>query len=68
LYRDPQPGSEPGGENVGGDDEVISLRRLVYDKGSNVTERHVFENNHDDTNGIDLEDNDDYVRRTVFSW
>ncbi|WP_339910566.1 RHS repeat-associated core domain-containing protein [Symmachiella dynata] len=55
----------------GGDDLLLTLDHSIYES-NNVIERHTFEDNHDDavsvTRGIDLTNNDDYVRRSVYSW
>jgi len=67
-YRSPTP--HPTRTSMtGGDDLVVTLNHSVLDAAGNVTEQHAYEMNHDDgTAGIDLSNNDDYVRRTVYSW
>ena len=67
-YRAPTP--HPTRSSMsGGDDDVLTLVHRVFDSADNVTEQHTFEMNHDDgTAGIDLSNNDDYVRRTVYLW
>ena len=67
-YRAPTP--HPTRTSMtGGDDKVVTLSHSVFDSAGNVTEQHAYEMNHDDgTAGIDLSNNDDYVRRTVYSW
>ena len=68
-YRDPLP--KPGLSNMsGGDDKVIEMTHWKYEAAGNVTDRHHFEMNHDDTSspGIDLTEDDDYVRSSVFTW
>lgn len=55
----------------GGDDYVITLNHTVYE-GSNAIGWHHFEDNHDDQvsaeRGIDLTNNDDYIRRSNYAW
>jgi len=67
-YRAPTP--HPTRTSMtGGDDLIVTLNHSVLDAAGNVTEQHSYEMNHDDgTAGIDLSNNDDYVRRTVYSW
>lgn len=67
-YRAPTP--DPSRTSMtGGDDLVVTLTHSVFDAAGNVAEQHAYEMNHDDgTAGIDLSNNDDYVRRTVYSW
>lgn len=69
-YRAPAP--KPSlASMTSGDDLVIAMSHNVY-SGEQMIETHLFEDNHDDavsaTRGIDLTANDDYVRRSVFSW
>ncbi len=70
-YRDPVP--KPNLSSMsGGDDYVLTLIHTAYD-GYNAIEQHYFEDNHDDATsasgrGIDLSNNDDYVRSSVYSW
>jgi RHS repeat-associated protein len=56
----------------GGDAGVLELSHHDLDANGNVLETDTFEDNHDDvtgsTPGINLTSNNDYVRRTVFSW
>ena len=52
----------------GGDDEVIQISRSVYDAGGNVTESITLEANHDDTDGLDVSNDDDYIQSVVYSW
>jgi RHS repeat-associated protein len=56
----------------GGDNGVVTMSHAVYDTNGNVIETDSFEDNHDDlvstSAGINLTNNNDYVRRTVFSW
>ncbi|MFN8710617.1 MAG: RHS repeat-associated core domain-containing protein, partial [Planctomyces sp.] len=67
-YRDPKP-LPTSASMSGGDDSVLSLSRNVFDASGNVTERHLFEMNHDDgTVGMDLSNNDDYVRTSEYTW
>ena len=67
-YRAPTP--HPSRTSMtGGDDKVLTLTHSEFDSAGNFTEQHVFEMNHDDgTAGIDLSNNDDYVRRTIYLW
>jgi RHS repeat-associated protein len=57
---------------AGGDNGVLALSHLTYDANGNVIETDAFEDNHDDvvsaSAGINLTNNNDYVRRTVFKW
>jgi RHS repeat-associated protein len=62
-YRDPQPGA-----TTGGDDLVIQIARTTYDTASNATESIRLEANHDDTNGLDVSNDDDYVQTAVYAW
>lgn len=67
-YRAPTP-HPTHSSMTGGDDKVITLGHSVFDSSGNVTEQHAYEMNHDDgTAGIDLSNDDDYVRQTVYSW
>ena len=56
----------------GGDAGVLTIRHQAFDTSGNVTKVDVFEDNHDDvtgaSKGINLTNNNDYVRRTVFNW
>ncbi len=60
------------GSMSGGDAGVLAVLHSVFDTSGNITETDEFEANHDDLTGgspgIDLSNNDDYVRRTVFGW
>jgi YD repeat-containing protein len=57
---------------AGGNSGVLELSHETYDANGNVTEKDVFEDNHNDITGtspgINLTTNNNYVRRTVFSW
>jgi RHS repeat-associated protein len=57
---------------TGGDAGVLVLSHQSLDVNGNVLETDTFEDNHDDitgsTPGINLTNNNDYVRRTVFNW
>ena len=69
-YRAPAP--KPSLASMsGGDDLVIEMSHSVYG-GEQMIESHSFEDNHDDaisaTRGIDLTNNDDYVRRSIYNW
>ncbi len=67
-YRVPTPDPTLSSMTAG-DDKVVTLSHSVFDSSGNVTEQHAFDMNHDDaTAGIDLTNNDDYVRRSVYSW
>ena len=55
-----------GNYMVAGDDSVIEFTHAVYDAAGNATQEHTFEANHNDTNGLDMTANDDYVRRSVY--
>jgi RHS repeat-associated protein len=56
----------------GGDGGVLEMTHQTFDANRNVLETDTFEDNHDDvtasTSGINLTNNNDYVRRTVFNW
>lgn len=56
----------------GGDDNVIAMTHSVLDAAGNRTQQHEFEANHDEVvatgRGIDLTNNDDYVRSSEFMW
>jgi RHS repeat-associated protein len=72
-YRSPVP--NPSIASVTGtDDQVIELTHDELDASGNVTETHTFEQCHRDhptydiITGIDLTNDDDYVRRSVYSW
>jgi RHS repeat-associated protein len=56
----------------GGDAGVLELAHQTLDANNNVLETDTFEDNHDDvtgsTPGINLTNNNDYVRHTVFGW
>lgn len=67
-YQSPVPKPDLASMS-GGDDAVIQMTHTVFDTDSDDrNEVHTFEMNHDDTGspGIDLSNNDDYVRRSVF--
>lgn len=51
-----------------GDDNVLTINHSEYSKTGNTLLTHNLEAKHDDTNGIDLDDDDDYVRTTTYSW
>ncbi|WP_146602845.1 hypothetical protein [Novipirellula aureliae] len=66
-YRAPSP--HPTRASLsGGDDKVITLSHSVFDASGNTIEQHQYDALHDDTDGIDLSSNDDYVRSTSYSW
>ena len=68
-YRAPLP--KPTLSSMsGGDDKVVELSHSAYDAGGNVTESHQLEIHYSDTTsvGLDLSANDDYVRRSVYTW
>ncbi|MFN8707534.1 MAG: RHS repeat domain-containing protein, partial [Planctomyces sp.] len=70
VYRDPKPHPTMS-SMTGGDDNVLTLSHTVFDGSGNSTEQHAFDMNHDDTGaslGIDLSNNDDYVRSSVYMW
>jgi RHS repeat-associated protein len=56
----------------GGNNGVLELSHQTLDANGNVVETDTFEDNHDDivggNPGINLTNNNNYVRRTVFSW
>ena len=66
----PDPGYGVGNESAlsGGDDSVVTLTHSLLDDAGNVTESHTLEAHHDDTNGVDLSADDDYVRSSSYSW
>ncbi|NLE36620.1 MAG: hypothetical protein GX621_01185, partial [Pirellulaceae bacterium] len=74
VYRAPTPDPDLD-EMEGGNDLVIEMNHTVFDAASRAIESHAFEMNYtdptaddgDDT-GIDLSNNDDYVRSTVYRW
>ena len=66
-YRAPTPKTTVTSMS-GGDEDVIAFRHLAFDKSSNVTESHLFELNHDDTDGLTLTGTADYVRSSIFRW
>lgn len=67
TYVAPTPKRDIGSMS-GGDAGVIEMTHTAYDAFGNGTEQHSFELNHNDTDGIDLSNNDDYIRNTVFNW
>ncbi|MCA9264273.1 MAG: hypothetical protein KDA60_10515, partial [Planctomycetales bacterium] len=71
-YCDPVPSplytSNATANLSSGDDGVKALIHLVLDERGNVLESHYFDANHGDTNGVDLTNHDDYVRRSVYHW
>ena len=56
----------------GGDAGVLELAHQTLDANGNVLETDTYEDNHDDVTGsnpgVNLTNNNDYVRRTVFNW
>lgn len=66
-YSDPLPDPDISSPS-GGNDRIISLYHLTLDGGGVVTDGHHFEVNHDDTDGINLSTNNDYVRQSYFYW
>ncbi len=72
VYRDPKPDPEVRDMDAltsgGGDDDVVEVKHQELDASGRIIESHVFEANHDDTDGIDLTDDDDYVRLSKFFW
>ncbi len=72
VYRDPKPDPEVRDMDAltssGGDDDVLQISHQELDASGQTVEIHVFEANHDDTDGIDLTDDDDYVRLSDFFW
>lgn len=77
-YRAPVPQPEFSSSNAtamtGGNDGVIELSHTYYEPYSSssnkgeAVEQHQFEMIHTDTNGIDLTSDNDYVRRSVYTW
>jgi RHS repeat-associated protein len=65
LYRAPDPATILTAST--GDDGVMEIDHSVFDARGNVIHQHMFEANHDDTNGIHMSA-DKYVRRTVYNW
>jgi RHS repeat-associated protein len=63
AYRDPQPGA-----TTGGDDKVLQMTRTVYDPAGYVISEITMEASHDDTDGLDLSNHDDYVQMVVHTW
>ncbi|MEZ6032063.1 MAG: RHS repeat-associated core domain-containing protein [Planctomycetaceae bacterium] len=69
VYRDPKP--QPTMSSMtGGDDSILGVSHSVFDSSGNVTEKHSLHMNHDDTTtvGIDMSNNDDYVRSSEYMW
>jgi RHS repeat-associated protein len=56
----------------GGSNGVLTLAHTTFDANSNALETDSFEDNHDDvissSPGINLTNNNNYVRHTVFNW
>src|SRR5690606_545085 len=71
-YRSPTPSASYGvgneGQMSGGDDGVVSLSHSVLDASGLTIESHLLDAHHDDTDGIDLSADDDYVRSSTYSW
>ena len=67
-YRAPAPHPDLASMSSTGDDGLIEFTHSVYDDYSNVTEQHSFQLNHTDTNGIDIDATDSFVRTTAYSW
>ncbi len=67
AYRSPTP-HPTRSSMTDGDDKVLALSHYVFDSAGSTTEQHSFESLHDDTDGIDLTANDDYIRGTVYHW
>jgi hypothetical protein len=67
-YRAPAPHPSLSSKSSTGDATLIEFTHYVYDSADNKIEEHVFELNHTDSNGIDIDATDSYVRRTIFSW
>lgn len=57
---------------TGGDDMVTAMSHSVFDAEGHATDTHEFEATMTDppggSVGIDLSNNDDYVRRTTYQW
>lgn len=67
-YQAPMPNPAIGSMS-GGNDQVIEIDHLAFDKVGNEIERHSYELNHSDTSSIGISlTNNDYVRRSVFTW
>jgi RHS repeat-associated protein len=67
-YRAPAPHPALASMSTTGDDGLIEFSHSVFDDCGDVIEEHTFELNHTDTDGIDIDANDSYVRHTMFSW
>ena len=70
VYRDPQPHPTMSSMS-GGDDGTLSISHRALDTVGNVVEEHAFDMIHNDTGGsigIDLTNNDDYVRSSQYFW
>jgi len=50
------------------DENIVQVVEQTYDDASNVTKTITKELNHDDTDGMDLTNNDDYIRTHVYRW
>jgi RHS repeat-associated protein len=70
-YCSPTPNPTLGSMS-GGDNGVLRLAHRLLDSNGNMLEGDTFEDNHDDVTGsnpgINLTNNNDYVRQTVFNW
>jgi RHS repeat-associated protein len=70
-YRNPQPVAAFKAANSsamsGGNEGMISLVHDYLDAMGNVLEKHSFEVNHNDTDGLSMADHD-YVRNSIFAW
>ena len=68
-YRSPVPHPSLSSMN-GGDDKVVTLSHTEYDDnlGGLVIGKHQFTQRHDGIDGIDLSNDDDYIRTTQYVW
>ena len=66
-YRAPTPNPAIGSMS-GGDGGVVAMSHTAFDALGNAIQSHSFETVDTDTDGLDLTNNDDYVRRSVYRW
>ena len=67
-YSAPAPAPSIADMPGSGDDGLIEFMHYVFDEEGNRIEEHTFELNHTDSNGIDIDATDSYVRSSVFHW
>lgn len=67
-YRAPAPHPAISSMSGTGNDGLASFIHLQLDAAGNEIGRHEFEVNHLDTDGVDIDATDSYVRRTIYTW